>query len=449
VQQVAHDGGNGTAAQCRRAGAERVKLAIRNGRLIDPASGHDAVADLYVDGSRVAAIGKPPAGFVADRTIDASGLIVAPGLVDLCARLREPGAEGALKVEMRAALAGGITGVVCPPDTDPPLDEPGLVRMLRQRSREAAGARLYPLGALTAALAGETLAEIETLHEVGCVAFMQTGALPHDNRVLMLAMRYARTFDLPLWLRPVEDTLAGNGVAAAGAVAGRLGLPSVPTVAETVALHTIFELQRAEGAGAGGPRVHICRLSSGAGVELVRQAKREGLAVSADVSIHHVHLVDVDIGYFDPNYRLDPPLRSQRDRDAIVAGLSDGTIDAICSDHAPVGEDDKLLPFDEATPGATALETLLPLTLKWARAAGIPLVQALARVTHNAARILGEDTGRIAVGAKADLVVFDPDAPWRVTPEALVSHGKNTPFAGYELEGRARVTIVGGDIRHE
>jgi len=421
-----------------------MKLAIRNGRVIDPASGRDEVADVFVADGRIASVGGAPSGFVAERTIDARGLIVAPGLVDLCARMREPGAEGALKREMRAALAGGITGVVCPPDTDPPLDEPGLVRMLRQRSREAAGARLYPLGALTAGLKGEALAEIETLAEVGCVAFAQTGSLPHDNGVLLQAMRYAKTFDLPIWLRPVEDTLAGNGVAAAGAVAGRLGLPSIPVEAETVALHTIFELQRATGA-----RVHVCRLSSAAGIELVRAAKREGLPVTCDVGIHHVHLIDVDIGYFDPAFRLDPPLRGDRDRDAIVRGLADGTIDAICSDHAPIGAEDKLLPFGEAAPGATALETLLPLVLKWARERDVPLVAALAKVTSAPARVLGEDTGRIAVGAKADLVLFDPDEHWRVTPEALASHGKSTPFAGYELEGRARATIVGGEPRFQ
>jgi dihydroorotase len=257
-------------------------------------------------------------------------------------------------------------------------------------------------------------------------------------------MRYARTFDLPLWLRPVEDTLAGSGVAAAGPVAGRLGLPSVPVVAETVALQTIFELQRASGA-----RVHVCRLSSAAGVELVRQAKKERLPVTADVGIHHVHLVDVDIGYFDPNFRLDPPLRSQRDREAIVAGLADGTIDAICSDHAPLSVEEKLLPFGEAEPGATGLETLLPLTLKWAAESGIGLSAALAKVTSRAAEILGEDTGRLAIGAKADVVVFDPQAHWRVTPENLRSAGKCTPYAGYELQGRARYTLVGGDIRYE
>lgn len=421
-----------------------MNIAITGGRIVDPASGLDTDGGLYIAGNRIAGIGRAPDGFRADRTLDATGAVVAPGLVDLCARLREPGAEGALKIEMRAALAGGVTGVVCPPDTDPPLDEPGLVRMLRQRSREAAGARTYPLGALTVQGQGEVLAEIQTLAATGCVAFMQTGCLPHNNGMLLQAMRYAHTFDLALWLRPVEDTLAGNGVAAAGPVAGRLGLPSIPVVAETVALHTIFELQRATGA-----RVHICRLSSAAGVAAVRAAKREGLPVTADVAIHHVHLTDVDIGYFDPAFRLDPPLRSQRDRDAIVVGLADGTIDAICSDHAPLSVEDKLLPFGEAAPGATALETLLPLTLKWAKENGITMPQALAKVTSRAAEILGEDTGRLAVGAKADVVVFDPAAHWRVTAETLQSAGKTTPYLGYELQGRARFTLVGGDLRHE
>jgi dihydroorotase len=420
-----------------------MRLAIRGGRVIDPASNFDAVADVFVADGRIAAVGAAPAGFAAERTLDAAGLVVAPGLVDLCARMREPGADGALKIESHAALAGGVTGVVCPPDTTPPLDEPGLVRMLRQRSREAAGARLYPLGALTAGLKGEALAEIETLAEVGCVAFAQTGSLPRDTSVLMAALRYAKTFDLPVWLRPVEESLA-RGVAAAGPVAGRMGLPSVPDVAETIALATIFELQRATGA-----RVHLCRLSSAAGLDMVRAAKREGLPVTCDVGIHHVHLVDLDIGYFDPNFRLDPPLRSQRDRDAIRAALADGTIDAICSDHAPIDEDDKLLPFEEAAPGATALETLLPLVLTWASEENLPLARALAAVTSGPARVLGEQTGRLAVGAKADICIFDPTLPWRVTAEALVSHGKNTPFAGYELLGRARATLVGGEVRFE
>lgn len=423
-----------------------MKIAIVNGRVIDPASGFDEVASVFIDDGKIAAINSTPRGFAADRTLDAKGLIVAPGLVDLCARLREPGREGALKIEMKAALAGGVTSLVCPPDTDPPLDEPGLVRMLRQRSRESAGARTYPLGALTAGLKGEALAALKTLAESGCVAFMQTRSLPHDNSVLLQAMRYAKTFELPIWLRPVEDTLAGPGVAGAGALASRLGLPAVPVVAETVALHTIFELQRATGA-----RIHICRLSSSEGIELVRCAKREGLPVTADVGIHHAHLVDVDIGYFDPNYRLDPPLRGTRDRDAIIAGLGDGTVDIICSDHAPIGEDDKLLPFGEAEPGATALETLLPLTLKWANENDVPMTQALAKITSGPAEILnkGSTKGRLAVGVKADVVIFDALAPWVVGETTLVSAGKNTPFTGYELQGRVRYTLVGGEVRYE
>jgi dihydroorotase len=421
-----------------------MNLLIARGRVIDPASGFDQIADVHLSGARIQAIGAAPDGWTADRRIDARGLVVAPGLVDLCARMREPGVEGALRVEMRAALAGGVTGLACPPDTDPPLDEPGLVRMLRQRSREAQGARLYPVGALTAGLAGTALAEIETLAGVGCVAFAQTGALPRDLSVLLQAMRYAKTFGLALWLRPVDEALAGRGVAGAGAVAGRLGLPSVPVVAETVALHAVFELQRATGA-----RIHLCRLSSAAGVELVRAAKREGLPLTADVGIHHVHLADTDIGYFDSRFRLEPPLRGGSDRDALAAALADGTLDAACSDHSPLDAEDKLLPFAEAAPGASALETLLPLTLRWAAAAAVPLARALRCVTSGPAGVLGEDVGRLAAGAKADLIVFDPQETWRVGDDTLASSGKNTPFSGDELQGRVRYTIVAGDVRHE
>jgi len=419
-------------------------LAIVNGRVIDPASGLDAPCDIAIADGRILALGAPPAGFAPQRVVDARGLVVAPGLVDLCARMREPGAEGALRGEMRAALAGGVTGLACPPDTDPPLDEPGLVRMLRQRSREAAGARLYPLGALTAGLAGQALAEMHTLAQVGCVAFCQTAALPANLGTLLQALRYASTFDLPVWLRPVDASLVGDGVAGDGPLASRLGLPAIPVVAETVALHTIFELQRT-----AGTRIHICRLSSAEGVALVRAAKREGLPVTADVSVQHLHLVDENIGYYDSNCRLDPPLRSAQDRAAIRAGLADGTLDAVCSDHAPVSQEDKLLPFGEARAGASALETLLPLILAWAQAQAVPLVRALGAVTAAPARILGEDTGMLAPGRKADLVVFDPQASWTVQPEAFHSSGHNSPFAGQTMTGRVRYTLVGGEVRFE
>jgi dihydroorotase len=422
-----------------------MRIAIEGGRLVDPASQLDRQANLYLAEGRVAAVGAPPAGFEAERRIDATGLVVAPGLIDLCARMREPGADGALRIEMRAALAGGVTGLVCPPDTHPPLDEPGLVRMLRQRSREAGGARLYPLGALTVGLRGQALAEICTLAEVGCVAFAQTGALPDDRGALLNAMRYARTFDLPVWLRPLDATLAGGGVAGAGDVAGRLGLPSVPVVAETVALHTIFELQRAS--GSTPVRVHLCRLSSAAGIELVRAARRQGLPISADASMLHLHGVDADIGQFDSNLRLDPPLRTAADRAAIRAAVADGTLDAVCSDHAPMALEDKLLPFGEARAGASGLETLLSLLLGWAAADGVPLLRALAALTLGPARVLGEDTGTLLPGRKADLVIFDPAETWRVDADSLLSSGKNTPLLGHELTGRVRTTIVGGEVR--
>jgi dihydroorotase len=276
------------------------------------------------------------------------------------------------------------------------------------------------------------------------VAFCQTSALPVNHNTLLQAMRYARTFDLPIWLHPVDATLVGDGVAGDGPVAARLGLPGIGVAAETVALHTIFALQRA-----AGTRIHVCRLSSAQGVELVRAAKREGLPVTADASIHHVHLTDQDIGFYDTNCRLDPPLRTAADRAAIRRGLLDGTIDALCSDHAPVSLDDKLLPFGEARAGASGLETLLPLTLAWAREEDIGLLQALAVVTSAPAHILGEDTGTLQAGRKADLVVFDPEETWTVHADLLLSSGKNSPFVGRSLSGRARFTLVGGEVRFE
>ena len=422
-----------------------MKLSIVNARVIDPASGFDTVAAVHVDNGRVAAIGQAPAGFVAARTLDARGLVAAPGIVDLAARLREPGFEyrATLESEMQAALAGGVTSLSCPPDTDPPLDEPGLVEMLKHRARGLDGAHLYPLGALTAGLRGEVITEMAELAEAGCVGFSQGGELAVDTQTLMRAMQYARTFGFTAWLSPQDPQLARGGVAHGGPVAGRMGLAGVPVVAETVALHTVFELVRATGC-----RAHLCRLSSAEGVALVRRAKEEGLPVTCDVAVHHLHLVDVDIGWFDSHYRVDPPFRTQRDRDAIRAGVADGTIDAICSDHTPVDDDAKLMPFAEAESGVTALELLLPLTLKWAEEAGVALPAALARLTCDPAPILGVDAGRLQVGAPADLCLFDPAEHWVVDRESLRSQGKHTPYLGRELRGRVRATLVGGRVAY-
>lgn len=423
-----------------------MNIHIKNGRLIDPKNNIDAQMDVFIAAGKVAGIGSAPADFIADRVIDASGMVVAPGLVDLAARLREPGYEymATLESEMDAAVAGGVTSLACPPDTDPPLDEPGLVEMLKHRARNLNQARVYPVGALTSALKGQELTEMSELVEAGCVAFSQADAALTDTRVLMRAMQYAATFDYPVWLRPQDSFLARDGVAHDGEVATRCGLPAIPVSAETIALATMLQLARDTGA-----RLHVCRISSAAGVEMVRAARREGLPVTCDVSMNHVHLSENDIGYFDPNCNLVPPLRSLHDLAALRAGLLDGTIDAICSNHAPVDEDAKQLPFAEAEPGATGLELLLPLVLKWAQQEKVALSDALARATLHPARILGIDAGHLGVGAAADVCVFDPDAWWKVEPSALKSQGKNTPFTGYEVQGRVRCTLVDGQVVYQ
>jgi dihydroorotase len=418
-----------------------MKTVIRGGRVVDPASGKDGVRDVFVADGRIAEEFAKP-----ERVIDAKGLIVSPGFIDLAARLREPGYEykATLESEMEAAVAGGVTSLACPPDTDPPLDEPGLVDMLRRRARSIARARVYPIGALTMKLQGEALTEMGQLADAGCVAFSQANAPVADTQVLWRALQYAATFNFPVWLRAEDAWLAKGGVSHDGEIATRLGLPGIPSFAETIALSTILELVRATGA-----RVHICRLSTAGAVELVRRAKEEGLPVTCDVGIHHVHLCDMDLGFFDSQCRLEPPLRSQRDRDALARAAAEGVIDCICSDHTPVDEDGKHVPFGEAEPGATGLELLLPLTLKWGEARKLPLATTLARITSEPARVLGVKSGRIAVGAPADLAIFDAASPVRVSAESLRSQGKNTPFIGYELAGRMRYTLVEGSVVYE
>ncbi|WP_434718232.1 dihydroorotase [Paraburkholderia sp. A1BS-2L] len=421
-------------------------IHIQGGTLIDPAAGTELQQDIYIEAGKIVALGAAPAGFYADRTLDAKGLMVAPGLVDLSARLREPGYEhkATLDSEMNAALAGGVTSLVCPPDTDPVLDEAGLVEMLKYRAGKLERAHVYPLGALTVGLKGDVITEMVSLTEAGCIGFTQADKPIADTQVLLRALQYASTYGYAVWLRPQDAYLAKGGVAASGALASRLGLSGVPVSAETIALFTLFELMRVTGA-----RVHVQHLSSAAGVELMRAAKAEGLPVTCDVTANHVHLIDMDIGYFDAQFRLDPPLRQQRDREAIRAGLGDGTIDAICSQHTPVDDDEKLLPFAEATPGASGLELLLSLTVKWAQEAGVPLAKALSSITSAPAGVMQREAGRLAVGAPADLCVFDTNAHWRVEPRALKSQGHNTPFLGYELPAVVRATLVAGRIGFE
>jgi len=422
-----------------------MNIHIQHGRLIDPANGIDGLHDLYLSDGVVAGIGDAPAGFQAAQTLDASGLVVCPGLVDLSARLREPGFEhkATLESELHAAVAGGVTSLACPPDTEPVLDESGLVDMLKYRAARLNLARVHPLGALTRQLEGKQLTEMCELQEAGCVGFSQADVAITDTRVLWRAMQYAATFGITVWLRPEDPHLARGGVAHDGEVASRLGLTGIPAAAETIALASMLKL-----AEDSGVRLHICRLSTREGVEMVRQAKQRGNRISCDVAAHQLHLTEHDIGFFDANTHLRPPLRSQRDRDALREGVRDGTIDAVCSDHTPLDDDAKLQPFGESEAGATGLELLLPLTLKWAEECGLPLAEALARVTRAPAQLLGLETGHLAAGASADICIFVAGRYWKVDAGSLVSQGKNTPFNGLELPGKVRYTLVGGRIAY-
>src|SRR5687768_15912606 len=273
-----------------------MKIHIKGGRLIDPKHAIDGAHDVYIAAGRIVGVGEAPKGYTANRTIDASGQIVCPGLVDLAVRLREPGYEymATLESEMDAAAAGGVTSLACPPDTDPPLDEPGLVEMLKFRAKNLNKAHVYPVGALTVGLKGTHLTEMAELTDAGCVAFSHADAPLTDTRLLMRALQYASTFDFPVWLRPQDPGLARDGSAHAGQLETRLGLAAIPVCAATLALSAFLLLARETGA-----RIHLCRLSSAEGVEMVRQAKQQGLRVTCDIAIHHAHLSEMDIGYFD------------------------------------------------------------------------------------------------------------------------------------------------------
>jgi len=427
-----------------------MKILIENGHLIDPASGFNAMADLAIADSKVVSIGQVSPDFHPDRRIDASRCLVIPGLVDACARLGEPGHEheGMLDSELAAAVAGGVTSVVCLPDTRPVLDEPGLVEMLKFRAQRLHLARVFPLGALTRSLEGEVLTPMVELTLAGCVGFTQAEHAIQNTQGLQRAMQYAASFGFCVWLR-AQDGFLGQGIVASGPLATRMGLSGVSVAAETIALHTYIDLMRIT-----GTRVHISKLSSAAGVELVRAAKAEGLPLTCDVSIHNLHFTDADIGYFDTRARLTPPLRQQRDREALRQGLADGTIDVLVSDHTPVEGDAKALPFAQAEPGATALELLLGASMKWAAQSHVDINRAIEVITSAPGALVGQaGLGRLQVGGSADVCVLDPQASWQVMPENLRSQSKHTPFAfdlsGSEIPARVKATLVDGRVAYQ
>lgn len=423
-----------------------MKIHIKNGRVIDPKNNINRPLDLFIAAGKILSVGEPPKDFVANQTIDASNLIVCPGLVDLSARLREPGEEYKARLisELQAAVAGGVTSLACPPDTDPVLDEPGLVEMLKHRAKKLNLAHVYPLGAITQKLQGKILAEMNELYAAGCVGFSQANIAIADTQVLWRAMEYAATFGFGLFLHAEESFLAKDGVAHDGEVASRLGLKGIPSAAEALALASLLRIATETGA-----KIHISRLSTAEGVAMVRAAKKQGSNISCDVSINHLHLTEHDIAYFNTHCHLKPPLRSQRDQAALSAGLKDGTIDAICSDHTPVDDDAKLAPFAEAEIGATGLELLLPLTLKWAQQEKIDLLQAINLITANSASILNIPAGDLSPNSDADICIFDANEYWKVDSRTLKSQGKNTPFQGLELAGKVKFTLIHGQIVYQ
>jgi len=423
-----------------------MNITISGGRLIDPANNIDEQLDLHISEGRIAALGSVPEGFIAEQTIDAAGRIVCPGLIDLQARLREPGQKhkGTIASESLAAASAGITTLCCPPDTKPVIDTPAVAEQIRQRAIEAGMARVLPIGALTQGLEGQHLSSMQALQSAGCIVMGNARHAIANTLVQRRAMEYAATLGLTVFLNSEDPWLAADGCIHEGALGTRLGLAGIPECAEVIAVGRDLMLVEQTGV-----RAHFGQLSSSRAVDMIAAARAKGLPVSADVSAHQLFLTEMDVAEFDSACHVRPPLRSQRDRDGLRAAVADGAISAICSDHQPHDRDAKLAPFAATEPGISALETLLPLTLRLVEERVLDLSEAIARLTSGPAAILGLKCGQLGVGATADICIFDPKHHWRVEEEQLLSHGKNTPFLGWELSGKARTTLLEGRIVYQ
>ena len=423
-----------------------MKIRIKNGRVIDPASQFDARQDLYISHGKIVAIGEQPEGFEADKTIDATGLIVSPGLVDLSVRVREPGQEhtATILTETKAAAAGGVTTICVPPDTAPVIDNPTVVELIEDRAKKSGRSMVLTMGAMTQNLGNELLAEMARLKAAGCVG-ISNGLSPIKNSVILQrAMAYAATLDMTVFITASDPWLQSQGCVHEGAVSSRLGLGGIAESAETVALSRDLILIEQTGV-----RAHFHNLSTGKAVKLIREAQNRGLPVTADVSAHHLHLSEHDLGNYDSLSHVLPPFRSIRDREQLQQGVRDGVISAISSHHQPLDIDDKLGPFAETKPGISGLETLLPLTMKLVEDDEVNLHTALAALTCNPADILGIDSGQIKVGAVADICLIDPDSEYECRPLNFVSAGKNSPFEGWLFNHQVSHTLFHGRLVHE
>jgi dihydroorotase len=422
-------------------------FSIMSGRVIDPASALDKITDVHIQDGKIVAIGAAPPNFIANSTmnIDASGQIVCPGLVDLSVRLREPGAEhkGTIVSETRAAAANGITSLCCPPDTNPVIDTPAVAELLQQRAANAGMTKVYPLAALTQGLRGQHLAEMGDLKEAGCIA-VSNALYPIENtEILRHAMTYATNSDLTVFIHPQEPFLGAKGCVHEGEMSTRLGLPGIPEAAETIAVARILLLMELT-----ATRVHFCRLSTGRAVSMVAEAQSRGLPVSADVAVHHLYLTEQQLANYDTQCHVLPPLRTVADKEALRAGLQQGVIKAICSDHQPHEIDAKLSPFAMSDQGISGLDTLLPLVLRLADELNLDLLTALGFVTHKPASILQLAAGKLAIGADADICIFNPKIEWRLDKNNMRSLGLNTPFLGQNFKGRVSYTLINGKVVH-
>lgn len=415
-------------------------ILIRKGRVIDPATGRDEILDLLIENGRLARLGASLDAPGAE-IFNAEGLWVLPGIVDTCVRLPGGGGRtGSIATETRAASSGGVTHMCALPDTDPVVDHTAMVRLIRERSRAANSTRVLPLGALTKDLEGTQLAEMHALREAGCIGVSNAGRPVGDSLILKRCLEYAATFDIPVMFRPQDAALAAGGCAHDGAVATRLGLPGIPGVAETLELARVLLLVRETGV-----KAHFHQLSSAGSLELIRTARASGLPVTADVSIHHLLLDESALENFDSHCHILPPLRGASDRQALVAAVVDGTVDAICSQHTPIGSACKAMPFPATTPGIAGVETLLPLVLGLVERGDLPLEQAVAALTCGAARSLGIAAGQLEEGRLASVCVVDPNRRRR-PGDAWQSAGRNSPWLDIELPGVVCLTVSEGRV---
>lgn len=423
-----------------------LRIAITGGRLIDPANGIDRQDSVYIANGEVASVEKPPDGFHADREIRVPGQIVCPGFVDLCARIREPGQEykATIASEAAAAVAGGFTTLCCPPDTQPVIDTPAVAELIKERAERIGKARILPIGALTQSLRGEELSEIRALKEAGCVAVSNAQIPVANTLVLRRSMEYAASFDLLVMVRPEDSWLRNRGVIHEGVIATQLGLPGIPEAAETVVVAQVLELIRHTGA-----RVHFAQLSCAGAVGMVARAQQLGLPVSADVSAHQLHLTDEELVDYDSRFHVIPPFRTEQDRVALCKGVREGILSAICSDHQPHEEGAKLDAFSSTEPGISALETVLPLTLRLVSTGQLDLVRAIDSLANAPAKILRLEAGQLKPGSVADVCIFDPQAIWQANPGNWYSQGQNSPFFGTEMKGRVTCALVSGRIVYE